>query len=510
MALISKSLIKKYGLDKLKNKLKDKGKELLRHTLDQQVTLAVTGLSRSGKTAFITSLVNQLINEGSGTKLSFFDPVHNGNFIAAKRVPQKHFHVPRFDYDSAMSALTSEPANWPKPTHGISELRLAIRYQPKNSILKYATDMATLTLDITDYPGEWLLDLPMLKQTYQEWSKQTHELMKKAPRAEYSKSFLAKLAKIDPFSTASEELLAQLAQEYSALLHTFRHTLGLSVIQPGRFILPGDLAGAPILEFFPFPALEELDGNDYQNAPDDSFIGMLRSRYLEYKEQVVRKFYQEHFLRFDRQIVLADCLTPLNKGKESFADLELAMSMILQSYSYGKSGLFSRLFSPKIDKLLFAATKADHVTPEQHGPMVALLNQLIHQNKHQLNFEAVKVKTLAIASVKATNSGLSKHKGKDIPVIQGRSLAKASAVNSNSANSNISHSDVDESTEIFGHKITVFPGAVPSQLPKDDYWQSSSFNFIDFAPLSGLNKHQCLPHVRMDQVLQFLIADKMI
>ena len=501
MAFISKSLIKKRGF----NKLKHKANELLSRTFDQQVTLAVTGLSRSGKTAFITSLVNQLINEGNASKLNFFDPVHQGNFIAAKRVPQKHYHVPRFDYDAAISALTAEPASWPAPTHGISELRLAIRYQPKKSMLKYATDMATLTLDITDYPGEWLLDLPMLKQSYPEWSAQTHTLMTSAPRSEHSKNFLAKLTKIDPFSMASEELLAELAQEYTQLLHTFRYDLGLSVIQPGRFILPGDLSGAPILEFFPFPGLETLDANNYKNAPDNSFIGMLRSRYLEYKEQVVRKFYREHFLRFDRQIVLADCLTPLNKGKESFADLELAMTMILESYSYGKSGLFSRLFSPKIDKLLFAATKADHVTPEQHAPMVSLLNQLIHQNKHQLNYEAVEIKTLAIASVKATHSGVSKHKGQDIPVLQGQRLVTANIDESKSE-----QSKPDESSNVFGQKITVFPGAVPSTLPRGDYWQSKPFNFIDFAPLSDLNKHQCLPHVRMDQVLQFLLADKMI
>jgi len=491
MALLSKSIFKKRGLDKLKVK----ASELLNRTIDQHITLAVTGLSRSGKTAFITSLVNQLINEGNGTKLSFFDPVHHGNFIAAKRIPQKHYHVPRFDYDSAISALTTEPATWPEPTHGISELRLAIRYQPKNSLLKYATDMATLTLDITDYPGEWLLDLPMLKQTYQEWSQQTHSLMKNGARAAHSKSFLVKLAGLDPFACASEELLADLAEEYTELLHFFRHKLGMSVIQPGRFILPGDLAGAPLLEFFPFPDLENIDGNDYQNAPDDSLIGMLRSRYLEYKEQVVREFYREHFVRFDRQIVLADCLKPLNKGKDSFADLELAMTMILESYNYGKSGVFSRLFSPKIDKLLFGATKADHVTPEQHAPMVALLNQLIHQNKQLLSYDAVEVKTLAIASVKATNAGMSKHKGKDVPVIQGQRLNPSG--NENKEN-------------IFGQKITVFPGAVPRLLPKEEYWQSNSFNFIEFAPLSGLNKHECLPHVRMDQVLQFLLADKMI
>jgi hypothetical protein len=189
---------------------------------------------------------------------------------------------------------------------------------------------------------------------------------------------------------------------------------------------------------------------------------------------------------------LADCLTPLNKGKQNFTDLSLAMSMILKSYNYGKSSFFSRLFAPKIDKLLFAASKADHVTPDQHDSLVSLLNQLVHQNKQALNFEAITMKTLAIASVKSTQSGVSKHKGRDIPVIQGRPL--------NSSNSNT----------VFEQKITVFPGLVPDNLPKDEYWQNHCFNFIDFLPVNDLNKHECLPHVRMDQVLQFLIADKMI
>lgn len=480
------------------DKLKNKAGELLNRTLDQHINLAVTGLSRSGKTAFITSLVNQLINEGNGSKLSFFDPVHHGNFIAAKRVAQKNLSIPRFDYDRAITSLTSEPPSWPEPTHGISEMRIAIRYQPKKSLLKYAANMATLTLDITDYPGEWLLDLPMLKQTYEQWSEQTHVLLTAAPRDEHAKAFLAKVASIDPFAVAEEEVLAELAKEYTALLHTFRYKLGLSVIQPGRFILPAELAGAPILEFFPFPNLTDIDGNDYQNASDDSFIGMLRARFLEYKEEVVKKFYRQHFLRFDRQIVLADCLTPLNacsenSGPESFADLQLAIDMILESYSYGKSGLFARLFSPKIDKLLFAATKADHVTSEQHAPMVSLLNQLIYQSKHNLNFEAIEMKTLAIAAVKSTNSGKSFHKGQQVSVIQGHTVKSTS-----------------ENRQGTLEKITLFPGSVPEKLPEKEFWQQCAFNFINFAPMSGMTKHQSLPHIRMDQVLQFLLADKMI
>jgi predicted YcjX-like family ATPase len=484
-----RTLLTHKSIDKLKNK----SAELFNRTIDQHVTLAVTGLSRSGKTAFITSLVNQLINEGTGAPLNFFDPVHNGSFIAAKRIPQKHFHVPRFDYEAGITALTESFAKWPEPTHGISELRLAIRYQPRKSLLRYATDMATLTLDITDYPGEWLLDLPMLKQTYEEWSQLTCNLLRSEPRSNHSKEFLDKLVSLDPFAPASEDLLSELAQEYTALLQLFRHELGLSVIQPGRFILPGELTGAPILEFFPFPNLSDVNPDDYQNAPDDSFVGMLRARYVEYKEHVVRKFYREHFVKFDRQIVLADCLTPLNKGKQSFDDLELAISMILESYNYGRSGILSRLFSPKIDKLLFAATKADHVTPEQHSPMVSLFNELIHQSKNKLNYEAVEVKTLAIASVKSTNVGTTMHQGKPMPVLQGLVMEPDRTIK-----------------KTIQKKVTVFPGSVPEKLPKDDFWHKGQFNFFNFSPTGDTSKNESLPHIRMDQVLQFLLADKMV
>jgi predicted YcjX-like family ATPase len=475
MALIDKNKL---------NQLKQKANDLLNRTLDQHVTLAVTGLSRSGKTAFITSLVNQLVTEGNGSKLSFFNAVHQGRFIAAKRVPQKHFHIGRFDYDGAMSAFSQQPPKWPEPTHGISEMRIAIRYQPKNSLLRYATDTATLYLDITDYPGEWLLDLPMLNQTYEEWSKQTFELLSQTPRKEISAKFIEKITALDPFSAVDEQHLAALSKEYTQLLLTFRHELGLSVIQPGRFILPGELEDAPILQFFPFTGFDGLDGNNYQNAGEDTCIGMLRARFIEYKERVVKAFYKKHFVNFDRQIVLADCLTPLNNGPDSFDDLQQAMTMIMESFSYGQSSLFSRLFSPKIDKLLFAATKADHVTPEQHSNMVALLNQLVYQTKHQLNYDVIKMKTLALASVKASQTGKSWHQGRDIPVIKGR------------------RADDDK-------VITVFPGSVPAKIPERDYWKDEAFNFINFEPIDSISKHESLPHLRMDQVMQFLLGDKM-
>ncbi|QEP91416.1 hypothetical protein FZ929_05575 [Klebsiella pneumoniae] len=104
---------------------------------------------------------------------------------------------------------------------------------------------------------------------------------------------------------------------------------------------------------------------------------------------VVKGFYKEHFLRFDRQIVLVDCLQPLNSGPQAFNDMRPALTQLMQSFHYGQRTLFRRLFSPVIDKLLFAATKADHVTIDQHSNMVSLLQQLIQDAWQNAAFEGI-------------------------------------------------------------------------------------------------------------------------
>ena len=405
-------------------------------------------------------------------------------FIAAKRIPQQHYHIARFNYESAIASLMKEQPEWPTPTKGISKIRLALKYRPESGLMKYATDTRTLYVDITDYPGEWLLDLPMLTQTYEEWSLQMEELLQAEHRAMASSAFKEKLAKLEPFAAVDEEALSDLASEYSQLLLHLKNEKGYSIIQPGRFVLPGELEGTPLLQFVPFLGLKDVDIERYQYAKEDTNIGMLRARYLEYKERVVRKFYKEHFVNFDRQIVLADCLTPLNEGVDNFRDLQKAIEMIMESFNYGKSSLISRLFSPKIDKLLFAASKADHVTPEQHNNLISLFNQLIHSTKQHLGYEGVEMKTLALSSVKSTLAGKGKHNGEFIPVIRG-------------------YVDSPEKP------VTLFPGEVPSLLPDANYWENNQFNFISFKPYQSIKEHQSLPHLRMDQALQFLLGDKM-
>ena len=102
---------------------------LLERGRDRQLRLAVTGLSQAGKTAFLTSLVNQLRHAGVEARLDLLPAAREGRLLGAQRLNQPDLGVPRFPYDPGMAALRDTPPRWPEPTRGISELPLQLRYR---------------------------------------------------------------------------------------------------------------------------------------------------------------------------------------------------------------------------------------------------------------------------------------------------------------------------------------------------------------------------------------------
>ena len=92
------------------------------------VRLGVTGLSRAGKTVFITALIHGLTRGG---RFPVFEPYASGRIARARLEPQPDDAVPRFDYENHLRTLVSERL-WPSSTTDISELRLVIDYQRRN------------------------------------------------------------------------------------------------------------------------------------------------------------------------------------------------------------------------------------------------------------------------------------------------------------------------------------------------------------------------------------------
>lgn len=235
-------------------RLKNELNALVNRGVDRHLRLAVTGLSRSGKTAFITAMVNQLLNIHAGARLPLLSAVREERLLGVKRIPQRDFGIPRFTYDEGLAQLYGDPPAWPTPTRGVSEIRLALRFKSNDSLLRHFKDTSTLYLEIVDYPGEWLLDLPMLAQDYLSWSRQMTGLLN-GQRGEWSVKWRMMCEGLDPLAPADENRLADIAAAWTDYLHHCKQQ-GLHFIQPGRFVLPGDMAGAPALQFFPWPDVD--------------------------------------------------------------------------------------------------------------------------------------------------------------------------------------------------------------------------------------------------------------
>mgnify|MGYP000896281601 FL=1 len=109
--------------------LQHKADTLWQRTWDRHLRLAVTGLARSGKTAFVTALIQQLEQAGFSAKLPHWQVLQQGRLLGAQQVVQTHHHIPTFGYSQALSMLASDPPQWPEPTQTLSEIRLELRFR---------------------------------------------------------------------------------------------------------------------------------------------------------------------------------------------------------------------------------------------------------------------------------------------------------------------------------------------------------------------------------------------
>src|SRR5919206_4794948 len=97
---------------------------------DRTVRLAVTGLSRAGKTVFITSAIHNLLSAAANPAvLPFLQLQAKGRLVGAKIVSEAAIAKRHFPYDALIREMAQDPPRWPASTTGTSQIRLALRYR---------------------------------------------------------------------------------------------------------------------------------------------------------------------------------------------------------------------------------------------------------------------------------------------------------------------------------------------------------------------------------------------
>ncbi|MFY0623332.1 MAG: YcjX family protein [Pelagimonas sp.] len=442
------------------------------------IRLGVTGLARAGKTVFITSLVANLLDRGRMPQLV---AQSEGRILSSYLQPQPDDTVPRFDYETHLGALTARTPQWPDSTRAVSELRLSLKLRP-NGLLSGFQGPRTVHLDIIDYPGEWLLDLSLLDKSFADWSSQMLTRMESRPEG----PGYVEMAKSEPADADFDETRARaLTATYTEALHAARKA-GFSDCSPGRFLLPGELEGSPVLTFAPLPPMG--------TPPRRSLYREMERRFEAYKSRVVKPFFRDHFSRIDRQVVLVDALGAIHAGPRAVEDLRQTMADILTAYRPGLNAWLSKLLLGKrVEKILFAATKADHLHHTQHARLSAIMEAMTREARDRARFAGAETQALALASLRATTEQSVTHQGRDLNVVRGSLLES-------------------------GKQAAFYPG----ELPEDpahllgparqgaEGWLDQDYQVMNFAPAPlTLHPGEGPPHIRLDRAAQFLFGDKL-
>jgi predicted YcjX-like family ATPase len=283
-----------------------------------------------------------------------------------------------------------------------------------------------------------------------------------------------------------EEPRAQaLARAFTDYLNAAR-AAGHSDCTPGRFLLPGDLAGSPVLTFAPLRRPAEM--------PRGSLWREMERRYAAYKDRVVAPFFRDHFARIDRQVVLMDVLGAIHQGPRAVEDMRRLMTEILMAFRVGRTGwLAGILGAKKVEKILFAATKADHLHHEQHPQLTAIAEAMLTEAKGRAEFAGAEVAALSLAGLRATVEEVVERDGLRLPAVKGRLLST-------------------------GRPAVMYPGALPADPARvlsparagAARWLDAEYGVMCFAPARlALRPGEGPPHIRLDRAVEFLIGDRL-
>jgi predicted YcjX-like family ATPase len=393
-------------------------------------------------------------------------------------VPPRPGHV-HFPYHRYLDELRQEEPRWPERTWEVSHFRLALTL--RNLRRKKTHE---LLLEFVDYSGERLLDMPLLKRDYDLWSDEVIREAETGLKKELSGEWRERCEAIKPEATVEDAAVVSTVEEYEKYLGECRKR-GLTFLQPAAVLLEHIGVRAESPGFSPVPA------DVQQRAPE--VAREFRRRYDAYVHDQVKPFFRE-VGRCSRQIVLVDVLRVLREGVYSYNDTRRSVRQILDAYAYARMRhalspmRLVDLFSERIDRVVFVASKADQSTRATRGNLRMLLEDLVDQKRRQLvtTLPHGRPRVMFCAANRSTEDAYKQFDGRELSCLRGiREDGPA---------------DRDGPW---------FPGEVPPEWP-DDAWDpdEEQFRFPNFTPRRlPMRDAAVIRHINLDRVFHYMIED---
>ena len=302
----------------------------------------------------------------------------------------------------------------------------------------------------------------MLGMGYAAWSEMTLRRLEGRGEAERFLAFVHGL----PAGTADEALAQEGAGLYRAALHRLR-AAGLSLLQPGRLLMPAPGGEAPWMGLFPMRGSGGL-------------AGLMGRRYEAYCAAVRRELAGPVFASVDRMVVLADVLSVLHQGEAAFGDMAAALGSVAAALRWRQApgfvpGWLARLLPLRgIGRVAFVASKADHVAARQRGNLAALVGDLT-----QSRAAGVEARCFAVAAMRCTEDFVWTLEGRPVSAVRGVVAGQG--------------------------MVASYPGEVPDRRPDAGFWAYPFLQIPAFEPvrLPAVG----MPQIGLDGLVDFLLGD---
>ncbi len=438
----------------------------------KRVNVGLTGLSRTGKTVFLTAAVYHL-TELVGDHLEEFR-FHGWKYHGIRGKIRKSAEL--FSYKEKLAALRSEEPAWPEPTVDVTEYPIHLQ------LINNDGTRQECQIDFLDYPGERLLDVALLETTYEEWCDDLYDRLGSAEGLMYEagQQWEANLNSVLEERTEFPKARVRAVKTAFGALCNEAAKLG-NPIAPIEPVLKPTSTGEVVTPFFPMHRKLRERFPD-RHRTEERF-------YNAYVNNSAKPFLKQIGL-CDHQLVLVDVLGILNAGVDRYASVREQMHRILLSYRnlnrgwtrWFASAAQGKLSRPGISRVTFCATKADQAQAPDRSNLDHLLRELFAKAQTGLEFDHRTLRGFNFMHVSAcrcaedvnTTSG----SGEPVYAIRGRTAETPS-----------------------GELETLHPSQIPEKWPRTKKeWRTLSFP--ELLPRKGSDlPDQPLPHINMDKVL---------
>ena len=435
--------------------------------------VAVTGLSGSGKTVFLTCLIHHLLELGD-RGLPWL--AAQGITLIGREVPAGPGRSPGFPYRRYLDDLRRRPPQWPERTLFTGSFEMELKALTGSGRSKH------IRLEFSDYPGERLVDVVLLDTTFEQWSDRVVEDAGRGVRRSLSESWLAQIAGL---SGGSGDVEDRLIGEYREYLYLCREA-GLTFLQPADMLLKRDRDADRAGWFCPLP--------DEARRVVPALANEFKRRFDDYVSTVVRPF-KQMLDRCDRQVVLVDVLDVLRNGLDSFHDMRRCMRGALNAFGYRRRrpwydlvGHVWDLLRTRIERVAFVASKADQAAYATRRNLKFLLEEMVSGKHRELSATMAggKLDFFYMSAYRSTVD--------DTRQFQGRKLSCLGGIR------------LDRPGQGEG---PWFPGEVPDRWPQDG-WNAADeqFNFPSFEPKPLPERDGAMmEHINLDKVLYFILEE---